>query len=311
MSNIQAQHPIAVVTRRTGLRADVIRAWERRHRAIKPARTAGNHRLYSDDDIRRLMLIRRAVSAGWKISRVAGLADAEIERMIETTNSIKVPASQDDPSSGPFEPLLRSCLERIGDLDGDGLLRELERASVELGRVQLVEGLLAPLMTRIGGACADGTLRIAHEHLASAAVRSFMESMRGAYPVPETAPVVVVTTPAFQHHELAAVLVAATARSEGWRVTYLGPNLPAEEIAAAVVRPGVRALALSITYGANDPELDEELRKIGRLVPDGVGIAVGGRAALDYRDALEEMGAVRISDLGGFREFLERQRSRP
>jgi hypothetical protein len=32
-------------------------------------------------------------------------------------------------------------------------------------------------MERIGDACADGSLRIAHEHLASAAARGFLDSI--------------------------------------------------------------------------------------------------------------------------------------
>jgi methylmalonyl-CoA mutase cobalamin-binding subunit len=165
-------------------------------------------------------------------------------------------------------------------------------------------------MERLGVACAEGALRIAHEHLASAAVRSFLESFQGAYEVPETSPTVVVTTPSFQHHELAAIIVAAVARSEGWRATYLGSNLPAEEIAAATARPGVRVLALSVTLDPDDERLDEELRKIGRMVPEGVRIVVGGRASDGLRGALEEIGALQINDLAPFRDFLESSRAR-
>ena len=72
------ENPMAVVTRRTGLRADVIRAWERRHRAVQPRSSSGNRRLYTDDDIRRLGLIRRTVEAGWQIGQVAHLTNADL-----------------------------------------------------------------------------------------------------------------------------------------------------------------------------------------------------------------------------------------
>lgn len=304
MADRAPQHPMAVVTRRTGLGADVIRAWERRHRVVEPARSPGNHRLYTDDDIHRLLLIRQATEAGWQIGQVASLSDAEIEKLVEGTVTVG------ERQTGPFEPFLRRCLERIEELDEEGLRFELESASAALARIRLLEGLLAPLLEWIGSACASGRLRIAHEHLASAAVRSFLESLRGAYHVPETAPAVVVATPPFQHHELGAMLVAAMARSEGWRTIYLGPNLPSEEIAAAAAGPGVRIIALSIAFDASDPALDAELRRLGRLIPDGVRIVVGGRASAGYLGALDEMGASRISDLRAFRAFLARERAR-
>jgi DNA-binding transcriptional MerR regulator len=43
-----ASFPIQTVAERTGLTPHVIRAWERRYRAIEPERSAGKHRLYSE-----------------------------------------------------------------------------------------------------------------------------------------------------------------------------------------------------------------------------------------------------------------------
>src|SRR5512142_1872247 len=76
------QHPMAVVARRTGRSPDVIRAWERRHRAVEPARTQGNQRLYSDRDVERLMVIRQALEAGWQIGHVASLRDEKIRALL-------------------------------------------------------------------------------------------------------------------------------------------------------------------------------------------------------------------------------------
>lgn len=297
--------PMAVVTRRTGLGPDVIRAWERRHQAIVPERSPGNHRLYSEEDIQRLILLRRALDAGWQIGRIADLPDEQIEKLLEPVAAVDASGKRED--SDATVAIVDRCLQRIDDLDGEGLRTELDHAAVDLGRVKLIDGVLAGLMYRVGECCANGTLRIAHEHLASAAVRSFLGSLRAAYPVADDAPGMIVTTPAYQHHELAAMLVAATARSEGWRATYLGPNLPAEEIAAAAEQPGVRAVALSVTIGGSS-DLDDELRRIGRLMPNHVRLVVGGRAAGEYPDALDAIGAVRVADLDGFREYLREER---
>ena len=67
-----------VITRRTGLSADVIRAWERRYQAVSPERTQIGRRLSSDRDIARLALLRRAIHAGRRIFA----RDAAVERAL-------------------------------------------------------------------------------------------------------------------------------------------------------------------------------------------------------------------------------------
>ena len=111
----------------------------------------------------------------------------------------------------------------------------------------------------------DGSLRQAHEHVATAVVRTYLGELNGAFQLPETAPELVVATPLGQLHELGALMAASIAVSEGWRATYLGPNLPAATIAEPALRREARAVALSILYPLDDPELPGELDELARL----------------------------------------------
>jgi DNA-binding transcriptional MerR regulator/methylmalonyl-CoA mutase cobalamin-binding subunit len=304
----KARHPMGVAVRKTGVSADVIRAWERRHGAVKPVRTAGNHRLYTDADIRRLLIIRRATEAGWQIGQVATLDDAEIYRLLEGDSAASREVRPGAAGAEAIEHHLGRCLDLVEALDSDRLAAQLEEAAVNLSRVELLDRLLVGLMKEVGEGCEDGRLRTAHEHLASAVARSFLGSMRGAYPAADTSPGIVVSTPAFQHHELGALVIAATARSEGWRTVYLGPNLPAEEIAAAVRQKSASVVALSITYPGDDPALRQELRKLKRLVPGEVVLIAGGTSAASYESELSEIGARLLSDPASLRVFLREVR---
>jgi methylmalonyl-CoA mutase cobalamin-binding subunit len=145
--------------------------------------------------------------------------------------------------------------------------------------------------------------------MASSVVRSFIGGMHGAYHPEVSAPHVVVTTPARQRHELGALLAAATAAGEGWQVTYLGPDLPPEEIAAAALQKGARAVALSITYPPDDPMLIDDLRRLRRLLGPRTALLVGGRACPAYSPILQEIGGVVVEDLAGLREALHSLRS--
>ena len=73
----EAQYPIQLVARLTGLSAHVIRIWEQRYRAVEPRRTSSNRRLYSQSEIERLSLLRDLTNAGLKNWPIGGTARSE------------------------------------------------------------------------------------------------------------------------------------------------------------------------------------------------------------------------------------------
>jgi MerR family transcriptional regulator, light-induced transcriptional regulator len=307
-------HPIRVVARRTGLTAHVIRAWEKRYGAVEPKRTETNRRVYSLEDIERLALLRRATLAGRSIGQIATLPMDELRALVEEDEAA---ARSVEPATG-YEPratrddaskILRACLQAVEALDAPAIQTVLNRASISLTRPTLMQEVIVPLMHRLGDAWRDGDVRVAHEHLASAVVRSFLGSLNGAFESRPTAPEIIVTTPSGQLHELGALLVAATAASGGWRATYLGPNLPSEEIAAAARQNRTRAVGLSIVYPTDDPHVRTELRRLQQLLDPQVAVLVGGRSAGSYRDVIEASGMIYASDLAALREALDSLRS--
>lgn len=303
--------PIGVAVRRTGLSADVIRAWERRHGAIVPERSESGRRLYSERDLIRLERLKTLVDAGWPIGRLASLPDTELE---ERARQAAGPATRTSPPASTAPPGLRgsldteatleAALDAIRQLDARRLREELERAAVQMSRIRLLEDVLGPLLVRIGTLCYDGDLRTVHEHLASAEVRSFVGTMHGAHRDPAQVPRIVVTTPAGQIHEFGALMVAAMAGAEAWDVTYLGPDLPAEEIAAAIELKQADAVALSITVPGRHGIVHEELRRLRRAIGPSVRIILGGQANARYTAVTEEIHAVRIASLQELRRAL-------
>ena len=305
-SSTVLRHPIGVVSRRTGLKPDLIRAWERRYGAVAPGRSDTRRRFYSDADIARLQLLKRVLDTGRSIGQVANLSVEELEGLVASE-----PAAEAGPSSPNGEvadAYLEACLAAARRLEVGELELCLQRASVALSRTSLLEKLMVPLLHRIGELWHSGELRPTHEHVASAVVRSFLGGMYHAFDVPATAPHLLVTTPPRQRHELGALMAAAVAAGEGWRVTYLGPDLPPEEIAAAAREKGVPAVALSLVYPPDDPLLADELRRLRRLLGPSIAVIAGGRACQAYGPVLDEIGAVRVVDLPGLRRELDRLR---
>ncbi len=307
-----SRHPIRVVARRTGLSPDVLRAWEKRYQAVEPERS-GNRRTYSDADVERLLLLRKATLGGRSIGQVARLDTRELRRLVAADEkaAAAAPGAHGQPARAARlqeSARLEACLASIQDLESHRLEAQLAEALVEKGRIATLEELVIPLMGQIGKLWRDGSLRVAHEHMVSAVVRSFLGRLNGNADAAGTAPRLVISTPSGQHHELGALVCAATAASEGWDVSYLGPNLPAEEMAAAVRLRGARVAALSIVYPPDDPRLPGELRRLAELLPPGTHLVTGGAAAAGYDAVLEAVGAIRLGNMAEFRSWLERQR---
>lgn len=299
------RHPIQVVVRRTGLTADVLRVWEKRYEVVEPGRSKGGHRLYSDDDVERLLLLNRVTSAGRRISRMARLETEELQQLADEDAEAALAARPAEAVTVKAEPHLTACLSAVDRMDGRGLETSLMRATVALPAPMLIQEVMGPLLTRIGEQWEHGRLTVGHEHLASAVIRRVLESIVNACAPEPDAPAIVVTTPAGQAHEFGALLVGAAAAAFGWRVTYLGTSLPGSEIAGVALNTGARAIALSIVYPADDPGLAAELEAVRAAAGPEVEILVGGRSASNYRESIESIGALLITDVSRLVQFLE------
>ena len=310
-------HPIKVAVRRTGLSSHVIRVWEKRYQAVVPARSATNRRLYSEEDIMRLWWLRQAVRAGQSIGRIAHHSTAELVKLVNAdwaaAPSSRQQAGRVDEVKDDGEPtvLLQRALEAVTGLNPVMLEEQLLRTSIQMSQQRLLEEVVHPLMERIGELWQQGTLRIADEHMATAVVRSFIGNIRAGCQVQATAPHALATTPAGQMHEMGALLASAVAAAVGWNSTFLGPNLPAEEIAGAATKKGAKVVLLSIVHPADDPRLGSELVKLGRLLGGDVFLLAGGRAARNYLRFLNQAGAVTLNALSDLHDFLNLVRREP
>lgn len=287
------RHPIRVVSERTGLSTDVLRAWQKRYGAVEPGRTESGQRLYSDADIERLRLIAEAVRAGRNVASVANLSIIELTALLREDKADKV--------VGPveLERIIMAAMTLIEKMDSDQLELHLRRALMARGVDSFLEGVLSPLLTEVGNAWARGELSPAHEHMASAVVRRVLEWVIGSCETATNAPLVVLTTPSGELHELGALLAATAAALEGWRIRYLGPNLPAEDVALAVEQSAAHAVAIS-AVSMERAEVTKYFAGLAKSVDASVPVFGGGAAMRNFR-----INGVQVfSNLADFRTEL-------
>ena len=303
----KSSYAIRYVSQRTGLTSHVIRAWEKRYEAVVPQRSPKNRRLYSEDNVQRLQLLKKLTDSGHNISQVAQLDSKELMELAQrgVTGVSRMRANNMRPSQTlAASEHCKACLSAVLNLDPEALECSFDQAAVELTRPTLLKEVIVPLFEEIGNLWRKGSLKIVNEHMATSVTRTFLLNLLRATEISDPAPKIVIATTVGQWHDVGALTVALTVAEDGWQPIYYGPNLPAEEIALGVKQSCARAVAISITHLLDQHPLIEELRKLRRYIGRDLALFVGGRAVADYMHFLEEVNAKYISDIDQFCEEL-------
>ena len=269
---------IGTVARLAGITTHALRVWERRYGVPTPARSEGGARLYSEAEVARLRLLKRAVDRGHPIGQLVPLDRGALERLAGVGAGSAELRNQTGAGAESAVELVREVLEAVRRFDATHAQELLDRASLLFSARTLVFDVLAPLLQRVGDDWQQGELCSASEHVASALVRDHASQLLRKLPPEPGAELVVVSTPAGELHELGAMLAATTAKMHGFGVLYLGPDLPASQIALAVRSSGAALVALSVLaldVGRAVAEIDALLNEL----PDEIELVVGGPPA--------------------------------
>ncbi len=301
-------HPIGFVARQTGLSAHVIRAWEKRYGVVRPGRTPTGRRLYSENDIRHLKLLKQACRSGHRIAQLSELDDKTLAGVIGSNASGVLSTENLQTALATPEEFLDVCRVAVTDLDELAFEDAINRAAVVLTRPRLFEEVIIPLTMEIGDRWAKGELKIVNEHMASSILVSLLRDMLSAYRPLPSMPKMVVATPANHWHELGALIAAIIAAEAGWGVYYFGPNLPAEEIAAAALHKNALAIALSIVYQDTERQTLRELKRLRQYVAEEVAIIVGGSGVQSLQTALRSMNILHSHNISEFRDIIQKLR---
>lgn len=264
---------IAALSRRTGVAPDTLRKWEQRYGVLRPRRTEGGQRRYTEHDVARVEWLRDRLAEGWRIGEAA--------RVLEETSAPPL----DDPEA------LRSAL--LAALRADAVSEVtalLDQAFAVLPVDRALLEVAAPVLAAVGEAWHEGDITVAQEHAMTAKVRSRLEHLladcRGS--VRGTA---VLACPPGELHDLGLLMLAVLMRADGWRAEYLGANTPVPDAVRYAEAVGARALCFSATRHATVDTLRAGLAEAGETA---VGLVVGGAAVTP--DEARALGATYADD---------------
>lgn len=119
----------------------------------------------------------------------------------------------------------------------------------------LLDELLAPVMYRIGNDYHAGVLSIGDEHRMTHLIRDLLVRLHfEVEPRSANRPVAVVGCARGEVHELGALMSRVLLESAGWRVVYLGLNVPTEEFARQQQQYEAGLVCIAMTPPTGTPE---------------------------------------------------------
>jgi methanogenic corrinoid protein MtbC1 len=294
---MQTLYPIRAVAKITGLSLDTLRAWERRYQAVVPERS-DRGRQYGAAQIERLLLLGQLVQKGHAIGGIASLADQDLKNLLAQE------PNQPTPEPQPPADILALVLSAIESFDSARAGDELSRLAAVLSPRDLVYQVVVPLMREVGIRWHNGTLAVAQEHMLSQMLRNLLGSMIRLFRSSNPAMKMVLATPASEAHEFGILASAMLASMAGIEPVYLGPDLPALEIANAAQRVGAEVIVLGVTVLTEATA--EEVRAVAAAMPEAGELWVGGASSTDLN--LSNLGrkTVLVRDLPAFENECHR-----
>ncbi|AET87983.1 putative transcriptional regulator, MerR family [Burkholderia sp. YI23] len=261
---------IGAIAQEIGLTKDTLRVWERRYGFPQPMRSPGGERLYPQDQVTKLRLVKRLLDAGHRPSKVLAQPIDLLQHLAESSG-----VGQDAPDA-ELDHLVSLLRKSAYEEFRFGLLKRATRDGLE----RFVLDVAAPLAARVGNAWAAGTLQVYHEHLFSEAIQSTMrtlmrplgDALRGRGGRPR----VLLTTLSGEGHGLGILMAEAMFTLSECECIQLGLQTPLHDIVDAVTAHHVDIVALSFTAVLPAQAITNGLTDLRNLLPPHVRIWVGG-----------------------------------
>lgn len=297
-------YPIRAAARMTGISVDSIRAWERRYSAIKPKREKGG-RLYSESDIIRLKLLKRAVDHGHSIGQIAGLDNQNLERLPLRKHGDVTDVPGVERSDSLKE--IRAVMAFIDEYDAINADRVVGKLASLLTPREFVHGAVIPLMNHVGEAWREGRLSVAKEHMISSIMRNILGTLVRLHAKESNKIKILFATPPNELHEFGILVSGMLTVAGGLSLVYLGPNLPESEVVRAAKKTKPKAVVMSIVADGNvERERTTSLVKIRQQLPDAIEMVVGGKISQHMHQTLADHKIIHLQSFEHYENYIQR-----
>jgi DNA-binding transcriptional MerR regulator len=259
---------IGELSRRLGVSDHVLRAWERRYGLLRPERSAGGFRLYSDADLRRVRRMQQHLAQGLSAAEAARAA-IEDERTAPSTAGVGDAGHPDGLGAAT-----RAFATALDAFDEPAAQAVLDRLLSTLTVETVVRDVLLPYLRELGERWQSGSVSVVQEHFASNVIRGRLAGIGRGWGHGRGPRALLACVPG-EEHDIALLAFGVVLNRSGWRIRYFGANTPLDDLArtAAATHPDLVVLT------AMTPErfdgLTEKLVRLAGIAP----LAIAGPGA--------------------------------
>jgi len=302
---------IQIASQLSGVASATIRAWEKRYNAVVPERAENKHRLYSETDIEKLAVLYSLTELGQSIGKIAHLGLNELKevytrllhRPYEEKNVVTPHHEKIDIPKMIGNLLLAAAVYKL-----DIISHELEKAKNILNPRDLCLKIIAPLFQEIETKVFRNELNIAQEHILSTIVSFHLGQMVGQHSQNKTQrdDLILITTPEGELHEMGILGAALLCLHHGFRIIFLGANLPAKSLAEASNALNPKAIILGVMrFELNHQQtLDDYLSNFKLHLSSKQHLWIGGNLKSNIRSELEKKNIQFFPSLLALDSFL-------
>ena len=254
VQEIQPRFNLGYVVRETNIKADTLRAWERRYGLPAPERTDGGHRLYSQTDVDTVRWLMARQQEGLSISKAVKLwrSRAESGEVLPGQGSINEESLREESPTlyravreSSLEELRRSWIQACLRFDNASAQGVLSRAFANYPMKGVLFAVLQQGLVEIGTMWFKKEATIQQEHFASALALQRLHSLIADAPPPTLQGKVLIGGAIDEAHEFAPLMVNLLLRYRGWEVIYLGANVPELQLEATLQKTRAQLVVLT------------------------------------------------------------------
>jgi MerR family transcriptional regulator, light-induced transcriptional regulator len=293
-------YTMKTVVQQTGITPTTLRAWERRYGILQPDRSDGGYRLYSEQDIALLRWLKGQVEAGVNIGRAVALLEMRrqdnsdsisnghsgqrVLRFKSTSEpNVDVPLTNmrtvDTIAQELLDVLLHFCETRAGTIFSEAFA---------LYPMEIVtENIIVPALVEAGDRWQQNAISVVQANFVTSFLRQKVTALFMAYTQPAVGPLAVTGSAPGEWHDIGVLLVSLALRRQGWRVLYLGPNVPVAQLVDELPDLKPELVCLSATTVDNAHHLLTAAEVLTNMPEPRPRLAFGGRA-FNLRPELRE-----------------------
>jgi DNA-binding transcriptional MerR regulator len=278
-------HPISLVERDTGITKDTLRIWERRYGFPLPERNEKGERLYPDEQVARLVTIRKLLDHGMRPGKVVPLGETELQQL--AGQYLGAQADRNIPQD------LRHLLHAVESCDLAGLEELLHRQLALKGLEACVTEVISPLMEWIGDLWAADRMEIYEEHLLTRQVYRFLDLVISRTNLEDRRrPVILATLPGEQHG-IGLLMTEAILLTREIPSLNLGTQIPIPQLALVAAKADARAIGVSFSASFPARKIRPLLSELLEATQHSLDLLVGGAGTAHIRRVPERIRLIR------------------